>query len=108
MNKRLQVLAIVLAFAALPVLGYHQRHDLSDGAAYERISNLVSSASKAEMESQELPEGGFRTAVTVPCVRQLEDLIVDGLLAYAAMLDGNVGIAIELGDSEVTLVITQR
>jgi len=108
MKKRLQVLAIILALAALPAFGHRAKQDLTDEKVYELIVALVSGASEAEIESQTLPEGGIKTAVTVPCVKRLEDLIFDGLINYASRLEGDVGVAIEFGDREVTLVITQK
>lgn len=109
MRKRLQVVVIVaLALAAVPVLGHRSIRDLPDEQIYEKISSLVSSSSEAEMESQQMPEGGVMTTVNVPCVRRLEDLITGGLINYASMLDGTVGITIDFNEGGARLIITQR
>ena len=109
MKARLQVLAIAaLALAALPVLGHRSAQDLSDEQVYEKISNLVSHASEVEMDFQQMPEGGVTTTVNAPCVRRLEDLINEGLIAYASMLDGTVDIVIQFNGSGVRLIITQK
>ena len=109
MKKRLQVLAIVaLAFVALPVLGHRSIRDLSDEQVYQMIDSLVSGAPQAEMDSQQMPEGGVMTTVNVSCARRMEDLISGGLIDYASMLDGSVGITIEFNDGGVSLIITQN
>jgi len=109
MKKWLQIFVIVaVAFAALPVLGHRSTKDLPDDEIYERIGTLVSSAYRADMDSQRMQDGAIMTTVNVSCVRRLEDLIVDGLLDYASMLDGSVGITIEFNEGGVSLIITQR
>ena len=109
MRTRLQfVIIVALALAAVPVLGHRSVRDLPDEQVYEKISSLVSSASEAEMDFEQLPEGGVMTTVNVPCVRRLEDLITGGLINYASMLDGTIGITIDFKDGGARLIITQR
>ena len=109
MKKWLQIFVIgAVAFAALPVLGHRSTRDLPDDQIYERIGSLVSSVYQADMDSQRMQDGAIMTTVSVSCVRRLEDLITDGLLGYASMLDGSVGVTIEFDGGGASLVITQK
>jgi hypothetical protein len=98
------VLSVALATA--PVMAHHAAADMVDEDVYEMIDDLVSDV-HAEMTIDDL---AYQTMMTIDTqsVRSMENMIDDGLLDYASMLDGEVAVEIEFNpDGSATMVISQ-
>ncbi len=105
------VVSVILALIALPVMGHHPAEGIVDDEVYEMIDALVADTPHAELDPDDMGDMNVltnETTIEAPSLMSLERMIDDGLLEYAAMLDGNVTIAIDLTDSRiVVMTITQ-
>ena len=109
MKKYLLCVALSAMLASAPVLAHHAAEGIIDDEIYAMIDEMVTDTPHADVDFSSM--GGDATEITVSTrsVRDVENLIDDGLLDYAAMLDGDVTLVIEFDDRGGTLVtITQN
>lgn len=113
MKRSLQFLAIfvVLALAALPLMGHHAADGIVDEEIYEMIDAMVADTPHASWDGP-VDMGGGVTEMTIQTstVVGVENMVDDGLLNYASMLDGEVSVLINFdGDNSrrVALTISQ-
>ena len=109
MKKYLVCAALTAMLASAPVLAHHAAEGIIDEEVYAMIDEMVADTPHADADFSDM--GGDMTEITVSTrsVRDVENLIVDGLLVYAAMLDGDVSLVIEFDDRGGALVtITQQ
>jgi hypothetical protein len=111
MKKLLTAALVSTAIAAFPVFGHHAAEGMVDDEVYEMIDTLLMDTPHAEMTSDDIAIGMTdvtTTTITTRSIPQMENILEDGLLDYAAMLDGDVEITIGFSsDGDVTLTITQ-
>lgn len=106
MNYFARGVVLSMALATAPVMAHHAADGIVDDEVYEMIDELVSDT-HAEMTVDDL---AYQTMVTIDTrnVRMLENMIDDGLLDYASMLDGEVEVDIEFDpDGSASMTITQ-
>lgn len=110
MERTLQlvVLAIALAGAAVAV-AHHAAEGIVDEEIYAMIDALVADTPHAEMTLDDLGPGMTEIDITTMTVQSVENLVDDGLLTYASMLDGEVTVEISFVDQRtVTIAIQQQ
>ena len=112
MKKLLTAALVSTAMAAFPVLGHHAAEGMVDEEVYEMIDTLLTDTPHAEMTIDDIAVGMTdvtTTTITTNSVTSMENMIDDGLLDYAAMLDGDVEVVITFDStgSGVTLSIIQ-
>lgn len=108
MNKYTLYALLGVLLTAAPVFAHHAAEGIVDDDIYASIDEMVADTPHATMELTDM--GGDTTEITVSTgtVRSLENMIDDGLLDLAAMLDGEVTMLIELDDQAgATATITQ-
>ena len=109
MKKLLVAGLLTGAIAAFPVFAHHPAADIVDPEVYEMIDGLVADTPHADMTFDDMGNTTTETVVSTRSLRTLENMIDDGLLEYASMLDGEVAVDIAFDPSgEVFLTITQR
>lgn len=99
---------VVLALAALPLMGHHAAEGIIDEDIYEMIDAMVEDTPHADWDGP-MDMGGGVTEMTIETstVVGVERLVDDGLLSYASMLDGDVSVAIDFsGDNSRRVVLT--
>jgi hypothetical protein len=111
MQKLLTAALVSTAMAAFPVFGHHAADGIADDEVYEMIDTLLMDTPHAEMTVDDIAVGMndvTTTTITVQAIPQLENMVDDGILDYAAMLDGEVDVNISFNsDGSVTMDITQ-
>jgi hypothetical protein len=110
--KRVLTAALVsTAFAAFPSFAHHAAEGIVDDEVYAMIDDLVADTPHADMTVDDIATGMTdvtTTTITTRTVTAVENMIDDGLLDYAAMLDGEVDVSITFGsDNSVTMTINQ-
>ena len=108
MKKYFLYAALASALAVAPVVAHHAAEGIIDDEIYTMIDEMVADTPHADLDFSDM--GGDTTEITVSTqsVRDVENLIDDGLLEYAAMLDGEVTLVIEFDDrGGATVLITQ-
>ena len=106
MKKLLQAALFSTAFAALPAFAHHAAEGIVDDEVYAMIDALLADSAHADMSIDDIANGMTETTITTRTISQMENLIDDGLLDYAAMLDAEVNICFA-DDGSVTMTITQ-
>ena len=112
MQKLLTAALVSTAMAALPAFGHHAAQGMVDDEVYEMIDTLLMDTPHAEMTVDDIAIGMTdvtTTTITTNSVVSMENMIDDGLLDYAAMLDGDVQVVITFDStgSGVTMTIIQ-
>ena len=92
MKKYLFCAALGALLASAPVLAHHAAEGIIDEEVYATIDEMVADTPHADLDFSDM--GGDTTEITgsTRSVRDVENLIDDGLLHYAAMLDGSTRI----------------
>ncbi len=104
------VVSVILALVAFPVMGHHPAEGIVDDEVYEMIDSMVADTPHATIELDDMGDMNDltnETTIGLPSVMSLERMIDDGLLDYAAMLDGDVTVLIDLTDRrlvEMTII----
>ena len=112
MKKLLTAALVSTAMAAFPAFAHHAAEGMVDDEVYVMIDTLLMDTPHAEMTTDEIAVGMTdvtTTTITTNSVVSMENMIDDGLLDYAAMLDGDVEVVITFDStgSGVTLSIIQ-
>ena len=111
MNKFLTAALVSTAMASAPVFAHHAAEGIVDDEVYEMIDAVLMDTPHAEMTVDDIATGMTEvttTTITTRTVTQLENMIDDGILNYASMLDGDVEVNISFSsDGDVTMSIVQ-
>jgi len=95
MKRTVQLIAITLAVAVGGVaFGHHAAEGIVDEEIYEMIDSMVADTPHADLIFDDLGGGMTEIVIDTMMVTILENLIDDGLLTYASMLDGDVTVSI--------------
>jgi len=108
MRKLLQTGLYSLAIISMSAFAHHPAADIVDEEIYAMIDEMVSDTPHADMTFDSM--GGSATDVTISTnsVVSMQNLLDEGLLSYAAMLDGIVDVSINFNpNSSVDLTISQ-
>ena len=109
MRKFFQAAVVSLAVASFPTFGHHAAEGMVDDEVYAMIDSLLMDTPHADMTLDDLGSGMTEMTITAPTVTSMENMIDDGLLDYASMLDGEVEVGITFNDDgDVTMTVTQR
>ena len=104
-----RALIAAAVFASLPAFAHHPAADIVDEDIYEMIDSMVADTPHADLEFSDMGGGAIETLVTARTLPVLENMIDDGLLEYAAMLDGDVEVGIDFNDNgSVSMTILQQ
>ena len=98
MKKLLQAALFSIVIAAVPAFAHHAAEGVVDADVYEMIDELLADSAQAEMTIDDL---AYTMDITTRTVTQMENLIDDGLLDYAAMLDATVTITFDADGSVI-------
>ncbi len=108
MRKYLVSAALGAVLAGAPVLAHHAAEGIIDEEIYAMIDAMVADTPHAQLDFSDMGADMTEITVSTRSVRDVENMIDDGLLDYAAMLDGDVTLVIEFDDRGGALVtITQ-
>lgn len=108
MKKYLILGAVVALLASAPLFSHHAAEGIIDDEVYATIDDMVADTPHATMDLSSMGADTTEVTLSTRSVRDVENLIDDGLLDYAAMLDGDVTMVIEFDDRGGALVtITQ-
>ena len=110
MKRTVQLIAITLAIAVGAVaFGHHAAEGIVDEEIYEMIDAMVADTPHGEMTIDDLGGGMTEIVIDRMMITSLENLIDDGLLTYASMLDGDVTVSITFdGPRDVSMFILQE
>lgn len=101
MKKLLQAILFSAVITAAPAFAHHAAEGVVDEDVYAMIDDLLADSAHADMDSTDIAN----MEITTRSVSQMENLIDDGLLDYAAMLDATVTITFD-ADGSVTMTIS--
>jgi len=90
-------LILVLSFV-LSAFAHHPTEDMIDSELFEMIDDMVGDTPHGDME-----EDDFGVTITGITVEDADDLIQDGLLDAASVLDGEVTITISFPEEEESI-----
>ncbi len=108
MKKLLQIATITGVLAAPAAFAHHPAADIVDPEIYAMIDSMVADTPHADLVFTDMGGGMTEITITSRSLRTLENVIDDGVLEYAAMLDGEVDVAIGfVEDGSVTMTISQ-
>ena len=108
MKHFLRYAALGVALATAPVFAHHASEGILDEEIYASIDDMVADTPHATLDFTDMGDDTTEITVSTRSVRDVENMIDDGLLEYAGMLDGDVSLVIEFGDNGgATVLITQ-
>ena len=93
-SMRTLVSLAVFTLVAFPVIAHHPAADIVDADIYAMIDSMVADTPHATMVFEDMGGGMTQTDITAQ-IKELENIIADGLLRYTALLDGDVTLSIE-------------
>ena len=110
MKRTVQLFAITLSVMVGAVaFGHHAAEGIVDEEIYAMIDELVADTPHGSMDLTDLGGGMTEIVVDRVMVRELENMIDDGLLEYVSMLDGDVTVNISFGGPrDVSMTILQE
>jgi hypothetical protein len=108
MRKLFQIATLTTMLAAPAAFAHHMAADIVDPEIYAMIDSLVADTPHADLVFTDMGGGMTEMTITSRNLRTLENLIDDGVLEYAGMLDGDVDVGIDfVEDGSVTMTISQ-
>lgn len=109
MKNPLYCVALAMVLTAAPVFAHHGADGIVDDDIYTMIDEMVADTPHASLDfDDEMGDDTTEITVSTRSVRDVENLIDDGLLEYASMLDGDVSLVIEFNDNGgATVLINQ-
>jgi hypothetical protein len=108
MKKYVVITGLAALLASAPLFSHHAAEGIIDDEVYAAIDDMVTDTPHATLDFSDMDADTTEVTVSTRSVRDVENLIDDGLLDYAAMLDGDVTMVIEFDDRGGALVtITQ-
>ena len=96
----------IVAIIAIPLVARHAAAGILDEDVYQMIDDLVEGTPHADWTPPTSSGGMTETVIDTQTLQSVENMIDDGLLTYAAMLDGDVAVLITYGhgaDIELTI-----
>ena len=106
MKKIYAAIAVSVAIVSLPAFSHHAAVDMVDEDVYAMIDSLVADTPHAEMTVDDIGTM-TTTTITTQTVTETENMVDDGLLDYAASLDGTTSVTISFDTDGTTTTITQ-
>lgn len=109
MKRVLCITALATAFTSASALAHHPTADIVDEEIYVMIDSMVADTPHADLVFADMGGGVSEITLTTRTLTSLENMIDDGLLDYASMLDGDVDVGIDFNNNgSVTMTITQE
>ena len=84
------VLVLLLLAAAGAAIAHHAAAGIVDDDIYLMIDDLVADTPHGDMTLTDLGGGMMEILIVDVTIKEVEDMIEDGLLTYGGMLDGAV------------------
>ena len=108
MKKSILSVLLFLVLTSTQLFAHHPAADIVDEDVYEMIDSMVADTPHADMVFDDMGNT-TSTEINTLTVTELDNLVDDGLMDYAAMLDGDVEVSITFPESGgASLVITQK
>lgn len=105
---KVAIVCLVVVAAGVAV-AHHMAAGIVDEDVYAMIDALVADTPHATIDFPVVPPGMTEIDITAVTVVSLERMVADGLLGYAAMLDGTVTVTMEFdGGRDVDVIILQE
>ena len=109
MQSTLRIAVPAAALAAVPAFAHHPAADIVDEEIYVMIDSMVADTPHADLVFTDMGGGISEITLTTRTLTSIENMIDDGLLDYASMLDGDVDVGIDFNENgSVTMTITQE
>ncbi len=109
MKRILQTVVLGSVLTAFSALAHHPAADIVDEEIYAMIDSMVADTPHADLVFADMGGGVTELTLTTRDLRSLENMIDDGLIDYASMLDGDVGVDIDFEtNGSITTTITQQ
>jgi hypothetical protein len=109
LRKLVNTLTFAAALVAPAAFAHHPAADIVDPEIYAMIDSMVADTPHADLVFTDMGGGMTEISITSRDLRTLENLIDDGLLEYASLLDGVVDVVIDLADyGSVSLTVSQN
>ena len=102
MKKLIRACAASLVLTSSAAFAHHAAQGIVDDEVYEMIDSLIANTPHADMTIDDLVSGMSTVTITTQTVTQTENMIDDGLLDYASMLDGDTSVNITFNDDGTT------
>jgi hypothetical protein len=101
-------MAASLAIVSFSCPAHHAAEGIADDEVYEMIDSLLADTPHADMTLEDLGAGMTMITISTQTVTQIENMIDDGLLDYASLLDGQTSVNISFSTDGTTITtITQ-
>lgn len=108
MKKFIAAIAVSIALASTAAFSHHAAEGMVDADVYEMIDTLIADTPHADMTVDDLGTGMTTVTIDTQTITQTENMIDDGLLDYASMLDGTTSVTISFNpDGTTTTTISQ-
>ncbi len=108
MKKFLICVVASIAIASFPAFSHHAAEGMVDEDVYDMIDSLIADTPHADMTIDDLGTGMTTITIETQTVTQTENMIDDGLLDYASLLDGDTSVNITFNsDGTTTTTISQ-
>ena len=109
MRKLFKITALATLLSAPTAFAHHPAADIVDPEIYAMIDSMVADTPHATVDFTDMGADTTETTISARSVRDIENMVDDGLLDYASMLDGDVTVVIEFDDrGGASLVIIQE
>ena len=109
MKKVMHVAVLATALTTAPAFAHHPAADIVDPEIYAMIDSMVADTPHADLTFADMGGGMTEITITSRTLTTVENMIDDGLLDYASMLDGDVDVGIDFNSNgSVTMTITQQ
>ncbi len=107
MNKIIAAIAFSTVIASTAAFSHHAAEGIIDEDVYAMIDSLIADTPHADMTIDDIGTGMSTVTINTQTVTQTENMIDDGLLDYASLLDGTTNVNISFNsDGTTTTTIT--
>jgi len=108
MKKLFRTSLYSLAIVSMGALAHHPAADIVDEEIYAMIDEMVADTPHADMTFDSMGSSTTDMTVTTRSAASMQNLLDDGLISFAARLDGDVSVSIDFNaDNSVDLRISQ-
>ena len=108
MMKLVKTSLYSLAIISMGVFAHHPAADIVDEEIYAMIDEMVADTPHADMTFDSMGSSATDMTISASSAASMQNLLEDGLLMYAAMLDGDVSVSIDINQNRsVDLRISQ-
>lgn len=108
MKKLFRTSLYSLAIVSMGAFAHHPAADVVDEDVYAMIDEMVADTPHADMTFDSMGSSTTDVTISTGSAASMQNLLDDGLLSYAAALDGDVSVSIDFNsDNSVDMRISQ-